>query len=699
VTRKARVLIVDDDPRLLNSIKRSLDGLYHVLTAPNAQTALELAEQQCIHCIALDVILTNAFNDRTGFDLAKKLGKIPKFFLTWLDDGESSKFGQSPQMRREANVVDYVFKSHGEQAILNAIADVVKSLNLELEIHFGKHTSLKLVEMLKHFRGKSAAEKGVIAEELETLFCGAFKTAKEVTLVEIKQGKGGCVVAQVEPLLERGTGASVMVKFGPLETIMEEYKNYSKWVRDYLQGETTQVLEEPVQTSHLAAIKYSFVGGSNPENSFKEFFVKSSAREVESLIAHLFGNTCQRWYGGGRPPTPEESLALDQFFRRRESLNLADRKHVAALEKTIAELLSFKSYATKLKADGPAIIDVHLGAISERLPNPMVYAFRERWKNGSQAELFPSPSLLAITHGDLNGENIVVNDQGRGFLIDFYKTGLSPTCRDFVELESIIKFELLEIPDLAQRYRLECALLAPLKLSESIRIPDEFSHNDQVVKAVLSIQRLRTLAIDAGNSDDLTEYYIGLMFNALKEILGFSSGHDEPTCCKPRQFNAFLSAAKICQRLIQEQTKDGAAGSPPLIFLSYADEDLADVNKIYKNLAAEGYKPWMAKHDIPPGEEWPTAIDEALEKAHTIILVLSRLAVEKRGYKQYETKMAMKLRMQKLSRDRHVIPVLIEPISEIPRELRDLQVARLYESDGWDRLLSSLRESVARRSK
>jgi CheY-like chemotaxis protein len=699
VTRTATILIVDDDPNLLRSFKRSLNGKYRVLTAQGAQAALEFAEKECIHCIALDVILSKDYNDRKGFELAIKLGKIPKFFLTWLDDGASFKIGHSAAMRDEANVVDYVVKSEGDQAILKTIEKIVKGLNLDLIIHWGKHTSLMLVEMLKHFRSKSESEKRVIAEELEALICSAFKTAREVTVVEVKQGKGGCVVVQIEPLLEHGTGARVMVKLGPRATIMEEHRNYTKWVKFYLQNETTQVLEEPTETFHLAAIKYSFVGGSNPKGSFNDFFVESDTHEVESLIAHLFENTCQKWYEAGRAPTPEEGLPLDHIFRSHESLNLADNKHVGELEKTVAQLLAFKSYATKVKTAGPAVIEVRLGAISERLPNPMAYAFREHWSNGSQAELFPSPLRLAITHGDLNGENIVVNDHGRGFLIDFYKTGLSPTCRDFVELESIIKFELLDISDLGQRYRLECALLAPARLSDPIVVPDEFAKDDKVVKVFNAIQQLRSLAVSASDSDDPTEYYIGLLFNALKEIIGFSSGHDDPTCCKPRQFHAFLSAAKICQRLIPDQTKDHDAGSPPLIFLNYAEEDLADVNTIYKRLASEGYKPWMAKHDIAPGDEWLAAVEEALEKAHTIIVVLSKLSVEKRGYKQYEINVAMKLRMQKLSRDRHVIPVLIGPVSEIPRDFKDLQVARLYENDGWDRLLSSLRDSVARRSK
>src|SRR5262249_33941733 len=154
-----------------------------------------------------------------------------------------------------------------------------------------------------------------------------------------------------------------------------------------------------------------------------------------------------------------------QIYRNRQSLNLADKKHVAKLDEIVEKLLRSQSYAPYVKVSGPATIEVRLGSMSEQLPNPMVYAFRERWNNGFNVELFPSPLLLVITHGDLNGENIVVNGNGRGFLIDFYKTGLGPTCRDFVELESIIKFELLHMPNLAQRYQLELDLLAPLNLS------------------------------------------------------------------------------------------------------------------------------------------------------------------------------------------------------------------------------------------
>lgn len=698
--RPANILIVDDDQSVLESLKLLVEdeGNYRVLTAKSATEAMDLVERNCIHGIGLDVILTKAQNDKTGFDLAKKLGKTtPKFFLTCLDDGASTQEGL--EMTGEANVVKYLFKSQGEQAILKTIKDLVKGLNLDLIIHWGTWTSLMLVEMFKHFKDKSSSEKMVIAEELETILCSSFKTATEVTLLEINRGKGGCVVAKVRPRLPEGTGAPIMVKFGPRATIMQEYENYTDWVTPYLQHERTQVIEEPAQTFHLAAIKYSFVGGSNPKGSFKEFFGESTAQEIDALIGHLIANTCEKWYEARRPPKPEESLPLDEIYRKRESLNLADSKHVIELEKTIAQLLSSRSYVGILKADGPAVIDVRLNSVSERLPNPMIYAFRERWNNGYEAEIFPSPSLLAITHGDLNGENIMVNDHGRGFLIDFYKTGFSPICRDFVELESIIKFELLELSNLPQRYRLESDLLFPAKLSDPIPVAAEFTHDPHVLKVISVIEQLRRLAALASNSDDPTEYYVGLMFNALKEILGFSSGHDEATCCEMRQFHALLSAAKICQKLMQAQIKPEGTSSPPLIFLTYAQEDVARVNEIYERLLAEGFKPWMATRDIGMGDDWEYAISEAIEKAHTIFFVLSKVAVEKRGYAQYEKRIALKLSMQKLTQDRHIIPVLLEPIPEFPREMRRLQAANLYEPDGWDRLLQSLRESVARRDK
>jgi DNA-binding response OmpR family regulator len=700
VVRKPTVLIVDNDPRLLRSLKRWLEdgGKYRVLTASTVQDALDLFQTECIHCISLDVVLTSDARDRSGFDLARKLGKTPKFFLSMLTDGDSTRRGLSVEMVTEAKVKGYLFKSDNEQVISNKVEEILEGLNLDMVIDWGSnYTSLMLIEMLKTFRNRSLDEKKILAEELELLFCTAFKKASKVTVLDVKRGRSGCAVAQLMPM-GTVTGAAVMVKFGPRSIIMQEHENYNDWVKGVLQHELTVMMDEELaETSRLAAIKYSFSGGSGKMGSFRQFFARSSANDISDLITHLIEKTCEKWYETHRSPDLDENVPLDQLYRSRGSLNLLDSDDIDELDSVVHQLLNSKKYGLNLKAAGPTRIQVKLGSLSELLPNPLVYALRERWNNGFQGELFPSPSQLCIQHGDLNGDNILVSDSKRGFLIDFYKTGFSHTFRDFVELESIVKFELLQLKNVAQRYRLELDLLAPTSLAEPIRIAPEFARDPEILKIIQVVQTLRGLAATISNDDDPSDYYIGLMFHALKEIVGFSSGVDGPACCKPEQFHALLSAAKICEKLVRQHETE-AESTEPLIFLSYAGEDIVEINSIYKRLADEGYRPWMDKYDLVGGEGWEVALELALEAAHAIIVVLSSSAVKKRGWNQTEIKKALELSKRTRATDIYIIPVMIEPGFPIPFELRNLQFIKLYEPDGWDRLLQSLKESVVRRN-
>jgi len=64
------------------------------------------------------------------------------------------------------------------------------------------------------------------------------------------------------------------------------------------------------------------------------------------------------------------------------------------------------------------------------------------------------------------------------------------------------------------------------------------------------------------------------------------------------------------------------------IFLAYAEEDRAEVRKLYSALQRAGFEPWMDQEKLLPGQNWPRAIDRAID--------LSRLGyrrvVENRPY-------------------------------------------------------------------
>jgi hypothetical protein len=81
----------------------------------------------------------------------------------------------------------------------------------------------------------------------------------------------------------------------------------------------------------------------------------------------------------------------------------------------------------------------------------------KRWLDDSYEVYLPV--WLATTHGDLNEHNILVTEDSRTWLIDFYRTGPGHILRDLIELECALKFNLAGITDLAGCQRFESALL------------------------------------------------------------------------------------------------------------------------------------------------------------------------------------------------------------------------------------------------
>jgi two-component system OmpR family response regulator len=89
MTQDTTILITDDDDDLLFTLRMQLeaDG-YSVLSAPNGQVALVLAERTLPHLAVLDLVMPGM----DGFELArrlKRLGEVPIIMLTALDDEEN----------------------------------------------------------------------------------------------------------------------------------------------------------------------------------------------------------------------------------------------------------------------------------------------------------------------------------------------------------------------------------------------------------------------------------------------------------------------------------------------------------------------------------------------------------------------------------------------------------------------------------
>jgi hypothetical protein len=133
------------------------------------------------------------------------------------------------------------------------------------------------------------------------------------------------------------------------------------------------------------------------------------------------------------------------------------------------------------------------------------------------------------------------------------------------------------------------------------------------------------------------------------------------------------------------------------IFISYAREDEEKVEDLYQKLSDAGFKPWMDKKDILPGEKWKPCIQRAIRRSDFFLACLSANSVSKRGYLQKEIKDALDIWQEKLDSDIYLIPVRLEDC-EVPESLRDFQWVNLFEKDGWPQLVRAIQIGMEHRA-
>jgi len=534
---------------------------YTVLPAKDEREAIEFSRKEVVHLAVIDIRLVNDQDqeDWSGLHLADRLDpSISKIILTGhrFDDATALvRRVLGPDDRGQVMAADFVLKREGPEKLLEAIRSAFQNrirLNTNLLITMSKRLTWRtLVEQLNLVRDRSEDEKLKAEEVIESLTCSLFFEANAVHFLRTTPGYGSSTVALVRPAFEGAWGTELAVKFGPRESIAQEVANYKQWVNPFAGIRSTQLQEGPVWSREMGAIAYKFVG----ENmklvaDFGAYYTarETSDTDVLATLENLFKRSCEKWYQSTRPPTEPERKRLDLWYR--EQLNLLNAAAVDKLHRAFNSLLernNSKHGEFRILEDG--LLSVRL---NERgpltLPNPIHFAFDD--KSGDRlGDLFPTPSKVAITHGDLHASNVLVGKSGETWLIDFHRTGWGPALRDFAEMESNIKFDLLEDGSLRARYDLERVLLFPRTLNEPLSPVSNLSPKH--LRALAAIQRLREMAWSLTDTESTHEYYVGLLFLALKRISGSTSssgGERDNTVAK---YHALLSAAMICQILGQ----------------------------------------------------------------------------------------------------------------------------------------------------
>jgi hypothetical protein len=154
--------------------------------------------------------------------------------------------------------------------------------------------------------------------------------------------------------------------------------------------------------------------------------------------------------------------------------------------------------------------------------------------------------LYGTTYGQLNGNAVLVDRRGRIWLFDFGQVDQGPLVRDFVSLETTIKFELLANFDSYVRYEVEKRLLSVVRLDAEIAA-DGLEAEAQ--KALLAINHIRQHAVTV-MGQELEVYFAGLLFYAVAQLATFNAKVRYPRNELAVYLHSLISAAMLCKNLM-----------------------------------------------------------------------------------------------------------------------------------------------------
>ncbi len=332
--------------------------------------------------------------------------------------------------------------------------------------------------------------------EVANLLRACHSDCERISLRPLQAGRGGTAVFQIERYLKGGRHATPTVaKVGQRALVDRERAGWES-VREYLTGNRSTELQESRVGLSYGVLRYKLVGAGGGFRSFGDFYSGSSAAEVEDCLTGLFRETFRQL----RDPVNLRKSPLDLLEVYGSYLKLKSSGVVQGYEFQFGTPLQDDKWYMHRELD-------------RRLPN----AVRE-FRNGNFT--WRGETTLALSHGDLHGDNILVGPDGGAWVIDFGAAGLSHWARDYVLLESYVRLRLLQNGDISDLYRLERLLAAPESLSQRA----DFSGllNSEVRKAGATIACIRAFAaemsVDASPTQAWAEYSYALLATTLKYL-------------------------------------------------------------------------------------------------------------------------------------------------------------------------------------
>jgi CheY-like chemotaxis protein len=527
---KLRLLLVDDEQDLSRDQARFFERQgYEVHVASGVGDdlicdALTKARRERCHIALVDLRLYGKDSaDTAGLELVEKLKPLKSIILTGTPGTEP------PVLRRlirEKGPEPVLWKADGPKPILEEIQKIEQTFGQrDLRVHWPDGWSSEQV-------AKVLADETFIpgAREPFEVIAQLFPEQSEVTLERLDGAvaSGGPHTSKrrsVVLLAYADDYQPVVVKLMRVRRSMAEQRGF-ELVNGRLGGNFASRLIKQVEWWGMSAVVYSLIGDSlgasgSPSKTLSLVYGREQDGKVVCKALRQFFSTV--WKPLYDKPTPLKASLVRLYLE-------VWREDIGPIDKALARWQAQPSTQTfRIRQNG-----------TEQLlstPNPL------HWLANHRNPVLPK-AKQSIIHGDLHGENLLIDDREIAWSIDFGRTREGHVLADFSQLTQYIYTRLAKLPegDLTLLYHLIISLTRPLRPRQNLTHSPLIKGDNEAYKALTVAQTLRKIAFEVTHYVDAREYLWGILLDSVA-IWHVLSPTDQ------RSEKLLLLGGIICKRL------------------------------------------------------------------------------------------------------------------------------------------------------
>lgn len=283
-----------------------------------------------------------------------------------------------------------------------------------------------------------------------------------------------------------------VLKTAPRQVIMRESDRCRQYALPYIFNNSAVVLGAEYYDD-TGALRYNFVGIGGEKSQLKwltHYYHHADTELIESLYDKIFIEILKPWHG---QPVKKTIYPYKDH------------------DPTLTFFPGISKAASDLFSISPDEKHIRIDEINRPILNPywfLKHEFVKRREHGFEY-------FSGICHGDLNMQNILLDENMNIYLIDFSETRPRSVISDYARLEAILLVDNAPVEnakDLEDYLEFIAKFYSSSKLSETTEAVYNGRHQEKVSRNIRLSLKLRKYALDSvGGNPDAVPYYLALL--------------------------------------------------------------------------------------------------------------------------------------------------------------------------------------------